>query len=336
MKPKIFYGILAIALAFSLSACDSGTSESSTSDRGTNGSKTISSSKSKPSTDLATVNKAYNDILNQYDITPISDGSTSTEYSIEDIIGDKNPELIIYDYYYQEENSTKDIYGYDNAKGETFRYIGETQLFNPQKGKGEYCVGVSDDGYYATYYIYEANDAHKIQEIQKFGSGNDPFGTWGVITYIIGTKNVDAELYKTEISNYMDVPALPKDAVKADMPVANSDDGTESAYNSATIPIAEMKSITLDHIKITLEKNCIFEGTEILESGNFKGTAKFYIQAVCPYCHTSRDDVIEQSSVALRGMMQGWGLMSLPLNDKVKCPVCGAEYTYYIEAEIIP
>ncbi len=332
MKPKIFYGILAIALAFSLSACGSGTSESSTSDSGTNGSKTISSSNSKPSTDLATVNKAYNDILNQYDITPISDGSTSMEYSIEDIIGDKNPELIIYDYYYQEENSTKDIYGYDNAKGETFRYIGETQLFNPQKGKDEYCVGVSDDGNYATYYIYEANDAHKIQEVQKFGSGNDPFGTWGEITYIIGTENVDAELYKTEISNYMDVPAPPKNAVRADMPVANSDD-TESAYNGATTPISETKSITLDNIKLTLEKNCIFVGSET----NDKGYGEFNIKSVCPYCGTINDDVVTYGSYGIRALMNAFmNATSFPLSETVTCPMCRAQYTYHIDAEIIP
>jgi len=205
MKLKICFVILAVALTFSLSACGSGTGDSETSD----------SSNSRSSVDLAAVNEAYKEILNQYGIAPISDGAISTEYTTEDIIGDEIPELIIYDYYYQEEYSAKDIYGYDNANGETFRYIGETQLFNPQKGKDEYCVGISDDGYYATYYIYEATDNHKIQEVIKFGCGNDPFGSWGEITYTIGTEYVDAELFETEISKYMAVPALPKDAVGA-------------------------------------------------------------------------------------------------------------------------
>ena len=331
MKSKIIYVILAIVLALSLAACGSGISNSETND-----SETISSKNSKSPTDLAAVNKAYNDILNQYGITPhSSDDRNSNDYSIEDIIGDSTPELIIYgDSFEIRDDSyrnSKDIYGYDNNKGDTFQYKGETQIVEPHKGKDNYCIGGTHSEGSLLYSIYEAS-GRLIKLVQKINHDISSPDSSGLL-YTIGDKAVSKEEFKNELSKYVDVSSFPEDAIGAEVQVASPDDGTESTYNGA---ISETKSITLDNIKLTLEKNCIFEGSEILQSGDFKGTAKFYIQAVCPYCDTALDDVIEQSSAALRGMMRGWGIMSLPLNDKVKCHVCGAEYTYYFEAEIIP
>lgn len=220
MKSKIFYGVLAIALAFSLSACGIGAGESST-----NGSETTNSSNSKPSTDLAAVNKAYNDILNEYGITPHSSNDTySTDYLIEDIIGDSTPELIIYgDFFEIRDDSyrnTKDIYGYDNNNGETFQYKGETQIVEPHKGKDNYCIGGTYSEGSLLYSIYEASGGiiKLTQKIHHDISNYDSSSSM----YIIGDKTVSKENFKNELSKYMDISSLPKDIWKDSNTVDNT------------------------------------------------------------------------------------------------------------------
>ncbi|MHB8064135.1 MAG: hypothetical protein ACYDG2_16155 [Ruminiclostridium sp.] len=214
MKSKIIYGILAIVFAFSLSACGSGTKSSNNLIPATNTFvPPISNVKSSSTPNLETVNKAYDAILKEYGIKPhSSDDMNSTDYSIEDIIGDSTPELIIYgdSFEIRDDNyrNAKDIYGYDNNKGETFQYKGETQIVEPHKGKDNYCIGGTHSEGSLLYSIYEASGKliKLVQKINHDISNPDSSGSM----YTIGDKTVSKEDFKNELSKYVDISSLPE------------------------------------------------------------------------------------------------------------------------------